>query len=112
TAGVATTKPSSSATTAATAKPSSSPGTAATAAASPTVATAANAKLGKTILVDSAGNTLYTYPKDPAGSRACTGTCATIWPPLTIADASTPEAGSGVTGTLATITRSDGTRQV
>jgi predicted lipoprotein with Yx(FWY)xxD motif len=116
TAGAATTKPSSSATAGATAKPSSSPSTAATAAASlaagNTVATAANAKLGKTILVDAAGNTLYTYAKDTSGSSACTGTCAAIWPPLTIASGSTPKDGSGVLGMLATITRADGTKQV
>ena len=104
-AGAATAKPSPSATTAATAATSS-------ATASTTLATAANAALGKNILVDSAGKTLYTYDKDTAGTSACTGACATTWPPLTIASGSTPKAGSGVTGALATITRSDGAKQI
>ena len=102
---VATAKPSSSATTTATAATSS-------ATASTTLAAAANAALGENILVDSAGKTLYTYDKDTAGTSACTGTCATTWPPLTIASGSTPKAGSGVTGALGTITRPDGTTQV
>ena len=104
-AGAATVKPSSSATTAATAATSATSG-------STTLATAANAALGENILVDSAGKTLYTYDKDTADTSACTGACATTWPPLIIASGSTPKAGSGITGALATITRPDGTKQV
>ena len=37
----------------------------------------------------------------------CTGSCATYWPPVT----GPVTAGSGVTGTLGTITRPDGTTQ-
>ena len=37
----------------------------------------------------------------------CTGSCATYWPPVT----GPATAGAGVTGTLAPITRSDGTTQ-
>src|SRR5438445_4729391 len=81
------------------------------AAASATVLTASNAALGKTILVNSAGLTLYTYGKDTAGTSNCTGSCATVWPPLTPGSGA-PTGGTGVTGTLATITRSDGTKQV
>jgi predicted lipoprotein with Yx(FWY)xxD motif len=108
-AGTATAKPSSAATTAAThtATPAASSATSGT-----TVAAATNANLGKTILVDAGGKTLYTYDKDTAGTSACTGACATAWPPLPVASGSTPKAGSGVTGALATITRADGTKQV
>jgi predicted lipoprotein with Yx(FWY)xxD motif len=81
------------------------------AATSATVLTASNATLGKTILVNSAGLTLYTYANDTSGSSNCTGSCASVWPPLTLTSG-TPTGGSGVTGTLATITRSDGTKQV
>ncbi len=81
------------------------------AAASATVLTASNATLGKTILVNSAGLTLYTYAKDTSGTSSCTGSCATAWPPLSPGNG-TPTGGAGVTGTLATITRSDGTKQV
>ena len=102
----------SAATTAPTATPKAS--TAATspaASASATVLTASNATLGKTILVNSAGFTLYTFATDTAGTSACTGTCATVWPPLA-PGSGTPTGGAGVTGTLATITRSDGSKQV
>jgi predicted lipoprotein with Yx(FWY)xxD motif len=81
------------------------------AAASATVLTASNATLGKTILVNSAGLTLYTYGKDTSGTSNCTGGCATAWPPLS-PGSGTPTGGAGITGTLATITRSDGAKQV
>jgi predicted lipoprotein with Yx(FWY)xxD motif len=75
------------------------------------VLTASNATLGKTILVNATGFTLYTYANDTAGTSNCTGSCATVWPPLTPGSGA-PTGGTGVTGTLATITRSDGTKQV
>jgi predicted lipoprotein with Yx(FWY)xxD motif len=101
----------SSATPAKTATPKASAAAASPAAASVTVLTASNATLGKTILVNSAGLTLYTYAKDTSGTSSCTGSCATVWPPLSPGNG-TPTGGTGVTGTLATITRSDGTKQV
>ena len=59
------------------------------------------------VLVDSQGMTLYWFAIDTPSKSNCSGQCATYWPvvkgPLT--------AGSGVTGTLGTITRSDGTTQ-
>jgi predicted lipoprotein with Yx(FWY)xxD motif len=75
------------------------------------VLTASNATLGKTILVNAAGFTLYTFANDTTGTSNCTGSCATVWPPLTPGNGA-PTGGTGVTGTLATITRSDGTKQV
>jgi predicted lipoprotein with Yx(FWY)xxD motif len=68
-----------------------------------------------TILVDGAtGMTLYNFTKDTkdSGKSACTGGCISTWPALTVAGGGTPAAGAGVTGTLATITRDDGTVQV
>jgi predicted lipoprotein with Yx(FWY)xxD motif len=55
------------------------------------------------VLTDASGMTLYTYDKDTAGATtsACTGGCASAWPPLTASG--TPTGGPGVTGTLATI---------
>src|SRR6266568_5595081 len=47
-----------------------------------TVQASNNATLGKTILVDAQGITLYRYDKDSAGTSNCTGSCATVWPPL------------------------------
>ena len=58
--------------------------------------------------------TLYKYSGDVAGSgkSACDGGCATTWPPLTIPRGASLSRGSGTTGKLATIKRSDGTLQV
>ena len=66
-------------------------------------------KLGK-IFTDYDGKTLYRYTKDTQNSSVCSGGCATAWPPLAASESlKLPE---GVPGTLATITRSDGTKQV
>lgn len=63
----------------------------------PVVMTAMTAKFGS-VLVDSKGMTLYTLTN--AGTAvACTGQCATFWPPLLLSS-STPKAvgATGVTG--------------
>ncbi|MGH9150777.1 MAG: hypothetical protein ACRD0F_10610, partial [Acidimicrobiales bacterium] len=58
------------------------------------------------VLADSAGRALYTFDRDSAGTSACDGTCAQTWPPVVVAaGAGAPTAGSGVSGTLATLTR-------
>jgi predicted lipoprotein with Yx(FWY)xxD motif len=63
-----------------------------------------------TILVDSQGRTLYLFEADKNGKSACSGACATAWPPLTTT-------GAAVVGTgaakklLGTTKRSDGTMQ-
>jgi predicted lipoprotein with Yx(FWY)xxD motif len=62
---------------------------------------------GVTVLTNAHGFTLYWFAPDTATRSNCTGTCAAYWPPVT----GTPLAGAGVTGTLATIKRSDGTTQ-
>jgi predicted lipoprotein with Yx(FWY)xxD motif len=70
-----------------------------------------NAKLGD-ILTNSEGFTLYHYTLDKPGKIACTGQCATIWPPLLLpAGARTPTGASGVSG-LGTVTRPGGKKQV
>jgi predicted lipoprotein with Yx(FWY)xxD motif len=58
------------------------------------------------------GMALYTFKSDTSGVSNCTGSCATIWPPYTVSSASGLSAGVGVTGTIGTITRTDGTLQV
>jgi predicted lipoprotein with Yx(FWY)xxD motif len=120
----ATTAPTSApATTApATAAPSTAaPTTAAPATSAPTAAAggatvnAQSVGTAGTILVDGkTGKTLYMFTQDVKGSGKsnCTGGCLTTWPALTVAAGATPTGGSGVTGTLATITRDDGTLQV
>jgi predicted lipoprotein with Yx(FWY)xxD motif len=82
---------------------SSSSGSPAAAAAS-TVKTATIA--GVTVLTNSKGFTLYSFAPDTSTTSMCNGTCAQNWPPLT-----GPVTAAGVTGTFATITRSDGAVQ-
>jgi predicted lipoprotein with Yx(FWY)xxD motif len=59
------------------------------------------------VLVDSKGMTLYWFAIDTPSKSNCSGSCATFWPPVK----GPVTAGSGVTGTLGTIARSDGTKQ-
>ncbi len=62
---------------------------------------------GQQVLTDAKGDVLYWFAIDTPTTSKCSGSCLTFWPavagPLT--------AGSGVTGTLGTITRSDGSKQ-
>ena len=60
---------------------------------------------GTAVVTNSAGKTLYWFAPDTSSASKCTGSCATYWPPVT----GPVTAGSGVTGTLSTITRPDGT---
>jgi predicted lipoprotein with Yx(FWY)xxD motif len=70
----------------------------------------ANSSLGS-ILVNASGRTLYLFKADVGTKSACTGACATAWPPLLATG--TPTAGSGLTASkLGTITRPGGKRQV
>ena len=63
----------------------------------------------ETVLVDSRGLTLYYFLPDKGGRVTCTGGCAQAWPPLKLASgAPTPQAPTGVSGTLATVPSPDG----
>jgi predicted lipoprotein with Yx(FWY)xxD motif len=62
---------------------------------------------GTAVVTDSSGKTLYWFAPDTSTTSKCTGSCATFWPPVK----GPVTAGSGVTGTLSTITRPDGTTQ-
>ena len=65
------------------------------------------------VLVDAGGLTLYHFTKDTAGTIACTGDCATRWPPLVLSSGQgTPVAGEGLSGSLGTVKRPDGGVQV
>jgi predicted lipoprotein with Yx(FWY)xxD motif len=50
---------------------------------------------------------LYWFVPDTSTKSNCNGSCAAIWPPVK----GPATAGSGVTGKLTTITRSDGSAQ-
>lgn len=97
------------------ASPTSAPATAA-----PTTPAAAPVKLELrtdatygSVVTGKGGMSLYVFKKDKGdGTSACYGTCAGNWPPLTVASASDLIPGSGVSGGVATITRTDGTLQV
>ena len=61
------------------------------------------------VLADAKGLTLYWYAKDTKMTSACTGSCATAWPPVI----GKPEAAMGVrlVGKFGTINRANGVLQ-
>ena len=71
---------------------------------------AAKSRYGK-IIVDGRGRTLHLFLKDKRNHSACSGTCATYWPPLV--SSAKPRAARGVRASLLALTkRTDGKRQV
>lgn len=64
------------------------------------------------IVVDGNGRTAYVFDKDVAnsGKSACTGSCASEWSAIT-SSAAKPRV-AGLTGTVATITGTDGGKQI
>ena len=85
------------------AAPAGNPGDAASVA-------AADSSLGR-IVVDGSGLTLYRFAKDTDGRSACSGQCATYWPPLLTNGE--PAARAGVARMLlGTTRRADGSEQV
>ena len=69
-----------------------------------------NSSLGP-ILVDAQGKTLYLFEADKNGKSACSGPCATAWPPL-LSNAA-PQAAMGASASLiGTTARGDGGSQV
>ena len=62
-------------------------------------------------LADGQGRTLYLFTRDSAMTSSCTGGCASVWPPLTVATAA--QAGTGTTASLlGTTTNGGGQTQV
>ena len=71
--------------------------------------------IGTVLVAGKNGMTVYTFTQDvkDSGKSACTGSCLTTWPALTVAAGATPTAGSGASGKLGTFKRADdGTTQV
>jgi predicted lipoprotein with Yx(FWY)xxD motif len=62
---------------------------------------------GVTVLTSAKGLTLYSFAPDTATTSNCNAGCVQYWPPVK----GPATAGPGVTGTLTTITRSDGSMQ-
>lgn len=75
-----------------------------------TIKTASVGNLGP-ILVDGAGRTVYLFEKDKGNQSSCSGSCASVWPPVTTSVK--PQPGSGADASkLSTTKRSDGTTEV
>ena len=66
---------------------------------------------GGAVLTDGSGRAVYVWVKDTGDASACSGACASAWPPVT-ATGSVTAAGRASTSDLGTITRSDGIKQV
>ena len=88
----------------ATASPTAAPATP-----GPTTVATGSTSLG-TVLTTPQGLTLYYFTPEKGGVVACTGGCASTWPPLKANGAATKP--SSVTGTLATVALSDGSMEV
>jgi predicted lipoprotein with Yx(FWY)xxD motif len=77
-----------------------------------TVSTADVAGVG-TVLVDSSGAALYFPEQEADGTVLCTGSCTSIWLPLTVGSTESTPSGSGdVSGQLGVLQRPDGAAQV
>jgi len=64
-----------------------------------------------TFLTDGSGRSVYMFAKDGTNASACSGACASAWPPVTTAG-SPAASGGAKSSDLGTLTRSDGTKQV
>jgi predicted lipoprotein with Yx(FWY)xxD motif len=63
------------------------------------------------VLINGTGRAVYVWAKDAKDMSACTGACASAWPPVQPTGTVTA-ALSAASSDLGTITRSDGTKQV
>lgn len=79
-----------------------------------TLSSANSSSLGKPVVVNPQGHTLYTLSPETSKHLLCKSKeCFTNWPPLTVKSANTKlKAGSGVSGKLAILRRSNGQFQV
>lgn len=78
---------------------------------SPKLGTSAVAGIGM-VLQTPSGFTLYFLTTETNGKIACTGDCASAWPPLLATSGKVPEASPDVAPHLGTITRPDSSVQV
>lgn len=68
-------------------------------------------KLGMVLAAGPKRLTVYLFEGDKGSASACSGACASAWPPVTTSAKPAPH-GQAVAADLATIMRSDGTKQV
>jgi predicted lipoprotein with Yx(FWY)xxD motif len=64
------------------------------------------------VLVDSKGMALYSPEQEAGGKVMCTGSCTSIWVPLTLSAGAKPTGSSDVASKLGTVDRPDGPVQV
>jgi predicted lipoprotein with Yx(FWY)xxD motif len=91
-------------------------------AATPHAAAPAHAAVGTTltvrqtslgpILTDSRGFTLYAFEADKGTTSACSGACATAWPPVTTTNANVAVTGGASKSLVGETTRQGGARQL
>lgn len=84
---------------------------AAASASAATVTAATSGSLGD-YLAGPDGKTVYVFLNDSPGTTTCYDSCQQTWPPLLVDAGATPTAGDGITATLGTIQRDDGSTQV
>ena len=73
-------------------------------------ATATVKGTSQTILTNAQGMTLYYFTPDTATNSACTGGCATAWPPLMSRGSSKPTSATTLPGTLSAVSDGNGTQ--
>lgn len=80
-------------------------------AASAIIKTATASVQGKSesILTNAQGMTLYYFDPDTTTSIACSGGCASTWPPVLVPSGATPQA-SGLSGTLSVLNGANGSQ--
>jgi predicted lipoprotein with Yx(FWY)xxD motif len=61
-----------------------------------------------TLLTNAQGMTLYYLKPDTATKSACTGTCASNWPPLVSTTSGSPASANALPGTLSVVTDANG----
>jgi predicted lipoprotein with Yx(FWY)xxD motif len=88
---------------------SSSSASAVTAMPTSTVVQTRDTSLG-TVLVDGQGRTLYLFAQDTGPTSTCTGSCASVWPPVPVTG--TPTATGGATASDVGVTSANGTEQL
>jgi predicted lipoprotein with Yx(FWY)xxD motif len=90
---------------------STSPSAAAPAGSASSTVITTKTSSGGSFLTNSAGRAVYLFMADSSGMSTCSGACAAAWPPV-VATGQPTASGGAQSSDLATITRSDGTKQV